>query len=164
LNYQWRKNTSNISGATTSALTLSSISLSDAATYDAVITNSAGTTNSAPATLMVATPPVITNQPPNQSVCQGSSVSLRVMASGSPLFYQWQFNGTNLSATLSSYTLSSVHTNKSGNYTVIVSNICGVVTSAAAAVTVVVPILIAVQPQSEVVTQSANATFCFTGL
>ena len=41
--------------------------------------------------------PVITNQPTNQIVLNGSNVSFSVTVSGTwPFTYQWQFNGTNL--------------------------------------------------------------------
>jgi PKD repeat protein len=63
--YQWVKNTStvltnggNISGVTTSNLTIVNVGAADAAAYTVVITNSAGSVTSSVATLTVLTPPV----------------------------------------------------------------------------------------------------------
>jgi hypothetical protein len=60
LTYQWIKNATNnvinggnISGATTSLLTISNVSAFDAASYTVLVTNSAGSVLSAPATLTV---------------------------------------------------------------------------------------------------------------
>jgi hypothetical protein len=51
--FQWRKNGQNIFGKTSSTLIIESVKLDDAATYDAVVTNSAGSVISEPAILMV---------------------------------------------------------------------------------------------------------------
>jgi hypothetical protein len=93
-------------------------------------------------------PPQITQQPTSQSVLVGTLVSLTANASGSlPLAYHWQKNGTNLSntanisGTTSNWlTLASPATNDSGNYTLIVSNAYGMVTSAVATLTVTPPL------------------------
>jgi hypothetical protein len=51
--------------------------------------------------------------------------------------YQWNFNGTAINgATSSSYSLSNTQSGSAGNYTVIVSNVMGSVTSNQAALTV----------------------------
>ena len=61
LAYQWRKNGrnlangGNVSGATASSLTLSSVSLADAASYDVIVTGSGSVTSAPPATLSVIT-------------------------------------------------------------------------------------------------------------
>ena len=59
LNYQWRKNRNNISGATNSTLVLSIVTTNDAAIYDAVLTSSSGSIASATATLSVVTAPLL---------------------------------------------------------------------------------------------------------
>ena len=53
LKYQWRKDGSNISGKTTSSLTLNNVQIADIADYSVVITNLAGTAISANAHLTV---------------------------------------------------------------------------------------------------------------
>jgi hypothetical protein len=72
---------------------------------------------------------------------QGQNASFSVVASGTaPLSYQWSFNGEALSgATGPALTLSNVQTNIAGNYSVMVTNIAGSITSAAATLTVTNP-------------------------
>ena len=56
LHYQWRHGGNPIPGATTDFLVLTNLTAQDAGNYDVVITNRAGSTNSALATLNVITP------------------------------------------------------------------------------------------------------------
>lgn len=55
LSYQWRKNSSAITGATGSTYTIASAATTDAGNYDVVVSNSAGSTTSAVASLTVTT-------------------------------------------------------------------------------------------------------------
>lgn len=54
MTYQWRKDSTSISGATSSSYTISSVASSDAGSYDVVVTNSSGSTTSSAATLTVS--------------------------------------------------------------------------------------------------------------
>jgi hypothetical protein len=85
-------------------------------------------------------PPSILTQPSNQTVPVGSNPSFAVVATGSaPLSYQWCFNGANLAgANINPLTLANVQSNQAGSYSVVVSNVCGSVTSAVASLTVLV--------------------------
>jgi sugar lactone lactonase YvrE len=82
--------------------------------------------------------PAITVQPQSQTVLAGSTVRFVVGASGLlPLWFQWQLNGTNLpGATGNSLTISNAQPVNAGNYTVLVTNVHGSVTSAAATLAV----------------------------
>ena len=85
-------------------------------------------------------PPSITSQPENQSVNQGSPVSFSVIASGTGLAFQWQWNSVNIpGATNTSYSLASTTANSAGTYTVNVSNAGDRVTSRTAVLTVIPP-------------------------
>ncbi len=53
LSYQWMKSGANLSGATTSTLTLASVTTADAGSYTVLVSNSAGSVTSAAATLTV---------------------------------------------------------------------------------------------------------------
>ena len=77
----------------------------------------------------------------------GSSVSFSVSVSGTPPFsYRWRFNGTSLlNATNAAYAIQAVGTNNTGNYSVVVTNLAGSVTSSNAFLTVVVPPTLALQ-------------------
>ncbi len=86
-------------------------------------------------------PPTIFQQPMTQFASPGTNVTLAVGADGIPVptYYQWYFNATNLLAdgTNSSFALSDPQTSDSGNYSVVVSNSVGSVTSSVARLTVV---------------------------
>jgi len=88
--------------------------------------------------------PSIAAQPVGQYVVQGSNDTLTVIASGSPtLNYQWRLNGVSLaSATNASFTITGAQPVNSGNYTVVVTNVFGAVTSSVALVQVMLsPVL-----------------------
>lgn len=82
--------------------------------------------------------PSITSQPTGVTANALSSAQFNVAANGSALLsYQWRRNGVNLGgATGSTLTLNNVSTNDQGDYTVVVSNGAGSVTSVAATLTV----------------------------
>jgi len=82
--------------------------------------------------------PTIATQPQSQTVFLGGSPTFGVAASGkSPLSYQWRFNGAGIAgAGGSSYTKTNVQATDAGNYSVVVSNLFGTVTSVNAVLTV----------------------------
>jgi hypothetical protein len=84
--------------------------------------------------LIRATAPHIVSQPTNLSVALGGSANFAVEATGAPaLFYQWQFNNTNVAtATNSVVSLANVQASNAGPYQVVLSNSYGAITSAAA--------------------------------
>src|SRR5579884_1966054 len=76
--------------------------------------------------------PAISTQPTNQSVTLGQTVTFSVVASGAtPLSYQWQKNGANISgATAATYTTPATTSADNGStFDVVVSNSGGSVTS-----------------------------------
>ncbi len=91
--------------------------------------------------ISVLGPPVITRQPQGQAVPIGSSAMFSVVvASAPPPTYQWCFNGGNISsATGSGYAITNAQMSQAGEYTVLVSNTWGAVTSVAARLTVTQP-------------------------
>jgi hypothetical protein len=76
-------------------------------------------------------PPAIINQPTNQFLTVGDSISFSVTANGtSPLSYQWSLNMTNIDgATNAILTLNDVQMSDAGYYTVTVTNLYGSTTS-----------------------------------
>ncbi|MBA0084873.1 MAG: hypothetical protein HRJ53_07750, partial [Acidobacteria bacterium Pan2503] len=77
--------------------------------------------------------------PANQTVTVGQTASFTVVATGTaPLSYQWQKNGTAISgATAASYTTPATTSSDNGaQFSVVVSNVAGNVTSNAATLTV----------------------------
>jgi len=79
-------------------------------------------------------PPIIVLEPQSQSALSGATVSFETDATGAPfLSYQWQHNGTNLTArTNAILTLTNVQPRHWGNYALIVTNSHGAVTSSVA--------------------------------
>ena len=75
--FQWKKNGLGL-GATTPTLTLSSVQQSDAATYTVLVSNAAGAELSAPATLTVIDPPLITSQPHSRTNNAGTTATFSV--------------------------------------------------------------------------------------
>lgn len=138
LAYQWRFNSTNLAGATATNYTLANIQTTNAGNYTVVITNSAGSITSSVATLTITTGPVITNPPQSLAVNIGADATFTVGASGAtPLSYQWRFNTVNLSgATNASYTRTNAQLADAGNYTVVITNASGSITSGVAVLTV----------------------------
>jgi autotransporter-associated beta strand protein len=135
--YQWRKGGAPIAGATQSAFTIPVVTPDAAGNYDVIVTNPAGSTASAVATLTVSETPVapsIVSQPASVTAPPGGNVSFTVQVVGTaPITYQWRRNGSNLAnATAATLTLNAVTTANAGSYDVVVSNTHGSVTSSAA--------------------------------
>lgn len=87
-------------------------------------------------------PYIVSNgQPTNTIGYVGSSVSFKVSYSASPTpVLQWQFNGTNIDyGTNAVLTLNHLGYTNAGNYSVIISNSAGSVTSSTAVLTVQLP-------------------------
>ena len=82
-------------------------------------------------------PPYITAQPQGSTAPTGSNVPFNITAGGTAaLAYQWRFNGTNIAgANSSSYTRLNAQVVHAGNYSVVVTNVSGSVTSSVAALT-----------------------------
>ncbi len=142
LSYQWLFNGVNLSGQTTSALTLDNVAATQAGTYSVVVKNGLGSVTSAAARLTVLQPPLIMDQPVDQTVMAGESATFRLAAAGSePLTYQWMFDGAALDGEIrSELILSSVKAAQAGRYEVLVSNSAGNVLSHAGTLSVRVPL------------------------
>ncbi|QYM77807.1 immunoglobulin domain-containing protein [Horticoccus luteus] len=82
--------------------------------------------------------PIIQTQPQSQSVTAGATVQFFVAATGQPApTYRWYFNGNQVSSgTSTTLTVTNVQASNAGQYTVVVSNSQGTVTSNAATLTV----------------------------
>jgi sugar lactone lactonase YvrE len=86
----------------------------------------------------LAGPPVITTQPQSQTVANGSSVQITVTAGGVPApTFQWYVNGSIFrSATSDTLSFANARSSDAGDYTVVVTNAMGSVTSAKATLTI----------------------------
>jgi hypothetical protein len=91
----------------------------------------------------LAEPPVITTQPASATVLAGGTAQFSVATSGSlPMGFRWRRGTVTIATNLppnsntNLLTLNNVQTNQAGNYTVIISNSVGSVTSTVAVLTV----------------------------
>jgi hypothetical protein len=120
LSYQWRRDGSAISGATSASYALNPTAVADnSALFDVLVSNAAGTVTSTVATLTVnpaPVPPSITTQPASLTVTAPNAANFSVVATGdAPLSYQWRRNGTAISgATSASYALNPTAVSDSG--------------------------------------------------
>lgn len=182
LTYQWRKgvtnltNGGNVSGATTSTLTLTGVTLADAGLYNVVVSGIApcSPVTSGNSELIVNGEVVITAHPaPTQTVCTGNPVSFSVTATGTGLTYQWRRGITNLTdggnisgATTSTLTLNPVTpADEANDYNVVVTGIppCAAATSKPAILIVNEAVAIITQPAaSQNVCSGTDVSFSVT--
>ena len=149
---QWQVSTnggstfSNISGATSTTLTLSNTAAAqNGDEYQAVFSNSVGTATTSAATLTVDFAPTVTTQPASQTVTAGQTATFTAAVSGNPTpTVQWQVS-TNGGSTFSnipgatSTTLSFTATaaQNGDEYQAVFSNSVGTATTSAATLTTV---------------------------
>ena len=169
LAYQWKKNGTDIPGATASTYTTPATSNADHdARFTVVVTNSAGAATSNAARLAVtadAVAPAISSQPASQSVVTGSAATFMVAATGGgTLAYQWKKNGIDIpGATASTYTTPATSSADHGaRFSVVVTNSAGAATSNDASLTVTAEAVapaITSQPENLSVTTGQTASF-----
>jgi hypothetical protein len=143
LSYQWQFNGANllnlggISGVQTPMLTVSNLVNADAGSYQVLISNPYGTLVSTTAVLTVLSPPTV-SAPQKIAVGVGATADFYVTAGGTPPFgYQWYQGVSPLAgATNPVLNFSSVQSSNAGQYTIVVTNIVGSVTSSQAMLTV----------------------------
>jgi hypothetical protein len=136
LSYQWQKNSTAITGASSASYTTPATATGDnGSEFRVVVSNSAGNAMSDMAKLTVTPAPVapsITQQPSNQTVAVGHIATFAVVATGTaPLTYQWQKNTLAIAgATSASYvTLPTMSSDSGSQFRVVVTNSVGNATS-----------------------------------
>ena len=160
LSFQWRKGGAPIDGATNATLSITAAE-ADEGTYDVLVTNVVGPVASNAAVLSVNDPVQFTAPPQPQVVNPNGSATFTVSVSGTgPFTYQWRKGGNPIGGATSAELLISPATEgDEGSYDVIVENIVGPVTSAAASLQVNDPVQISASPQSQTVNPNAEVTF-----
>ncbi|UAW58023.1 tail protein [Escherichia phage vB_EcoM_ASO1B] len=134
--YQWKKDGSDIPSATEATYSKSGALPADAGSYTCVVTGAGGAVESNAAVVTVNALPVITQQPTNQEITEGETLTLNVVATGAT-GYQWKKGEEDiLDATTATYTKEGATATDSGSYTCVVTGAGGSVTSNAATVTV----------------------------
>jgi sugar lactone lactonase YvrE len=115
-------------GQTNGTLNLNAITTNNVGGYFVVITNIYGSITSSVATLSIAYPPSISQQPQNQTVSAGSSANFNITAVGtSPFGYQWwmtgglQSNATAVPVVINGFVLAANMTSGGAGYLAIPS-------------------------------------------
>jgi PKD repeat protein len=140
LQFKWLKNGVEIPGATTNLLRLENAQTDQSGIYQAVVSDRRGALPSTLATVTVAEPPFIIEQPlKSLTVTNGSPVRFAVLVRGAtPLSYQWRKDGTDLPGqTNSSLTIPAAQPGDAGLYSVFITNWVGQLRSDSATLVVV---------------------------
>jgi len=133
LQYQWRKDLQNISGATSATFTVAASAFSSGQ-YDVVVSNPAASVTSNSFVLRVYSKPAFTRQPASQTVDSGRAASLSVAVTGfeTPTI-QWFKDGEVIAgATSLTYVVSGFSPAKAGVYYARATNASGVTQSESA--------------------------------
>ncbi|MFM8358108.1 MAG: immunoglobulin domain-containing protein, partial [Verrucomicrobiota bacterium] len=119
-----------------------------------------------PATLLFRlqgppTPLALVSGPSSQTVLAGAEATLQVVATGnSALAYQWRLHGQPLpGATNATLVIRGFQAANAGEYTVVVSNRSGSLTSPPATLALLTPPVVATEPASVVVSAGETARF-----
>ena len=137
LSYRWYRNVTNQLTAGTglinsagSNLTLVDVLGADRGGYTVVVSNGVGAVTSTPPAVLTVIDPVIKAQPVSQTNFAGSVAVFNVQADGTSLQYQWYKDGAPVTnSTQAALVLTGVTSSDAGEYSVVVSNAFGVISS-----------------------------------
>jgi hypothetical protein len=157
--YQWRFNGAVIPNATNASLSLVNFQGTNAGVYSVTVANAAGAA-SASTRIDLRSAPIINRDPQDVATAAGGTAFFSVVASGtSPLFYQWQRNGTDLPGATNAFLIvQNVQPVNEGQYRVAITNAFGSTTSAVAVLGIFAPPIITNQPQGTNVFVSTTVT------
>ena len=132
VSYQWIKDGENISGANKKDFLIDNISISDAGSYQCIVTDKCGITTSNEGMLTVNENIIIVNQPNSLASHSGSQIEFSVDATGSISSYQWYKDNTLLNdgnritgTTTNKLSISNIALEDKGEYLVKLSGVCG---------------------------------------
>jgi hypothetical protein len=134
LTYSWTSNGVAIGGSTTN-ITLNSLA-AGSLTVQVVAANAYGSATSAVSTVIVASKPLITQQPIPVTRYLGLQFQFSIAASGTtPIAYQWKTNGVDIPGATSATYSGTVSAATAGNYNCLLSNEAGTSNSITVALT-----------------------------
>ena len=120
LSYQWKKNNTDIPGATSASYTIPNVTSASAGAYMVEVSNPVGSVNSNTVYLNISV--AVQPSPSGQLIATGAGCSLSVSANNAT-GYQWRRNGVNISgANSSSYVINDLNAADSGSYAVQIIN------------------------------------------
>jgi hypothetical protein len=167
---QWQVDTgsgfNDIAGETNTSLTFITAAADNGNQYRAVFTNSCGSVNTAAATLVIDTLPVVTTDPVDTAVCNGSPVNFTAAATSNAgdQTVQWQVDsGSGFTdipgATSTTLTFTPVLADSGKKYRAVFTDACGSTNSAAGTLTVNTAPVVSLQPLPQIVCAGGTATF-----
>jgi hypothetical protein len=161
LTYRWRRNGAAIPGATGARLLLPASAVTDAGSYDVVITNVCGESIiSTPAAVAVMAAPEIAESPRDTAICREQPFTLAASATGAELRYQWRRNGVAIAGAISPIYSHRAEPYDDGLYELVVTGRCGTpVTTRPARVTVTTEPIISEGPVDRSVRKGEHVTF-----
>jgi hypothetical protein len=138
LAYQWRKAGQPITDATQAELTLGNLTTENAGSYDCIVSGGCNPSATSIAATVVVTPgAAITQQPSNVTIEEKQSFTLKVVATGTGITYQWKKDGVAISgATKAEYAVANATKADAGEYSCDIISQCGTITSATATVSI----------------------------
>jgi hypothetical protein len=136
LSYQWSLNSTNISGATLTSLTIANVVQTNLGAYSVVVTNGVGSVTSSNA--MLSMYPFVASPFVGAVTYWGKPASFGIEAWGTgPLSYQWFKDGVAiLNVNTQTLSFTSIQATNAGLYSVVVTSPLGSVTNAPAQVIV----------------------------
>jgi hypothetical protein len=161
LTYRWRRNGAAIPGATGARLLLPASAVTDAGSYDVVITGICGeSVTSTPAAIAVMAASEIAESPHDVTICREMTFTLSASATGTELRYQWRRNGVAIPGATSPVYSHRAQPYDDGIYELVVTGRCGApVTTRPARVTVTTEPIISEGPVDRSVREGEHVTF-----
>ncbi|MBI3258261.1 MAG: immunoglobulin domain-containing protein [Ignavibacteriae bacterium] len=136
LSYQWKRNGTVISGATSASLSIAAVNAADTGNYTVTVSGKCpNPQTSNPINLRFTTAPVFVNQPRDTTVCLGETIQFTAIVGGNDITYQWRKEGKNIdNAVGNSFAVIHISDAEAGNYDVIAKNSCNLTTTSSVAV------------------------------
>lgn len=145
--YQWKKDGSDLGGQTASTLTINNVQASYAGSYTCYVYNGCGNETSNAAVVTINPILSINTQPADQLLNLGETATFSVSAMGNNLSYLWKKDAVALSnggdvsgATSNTLQITNVDFTDQGNYICVVNGDCGPANSDVATLTIITTI------------------------
>ena len=162
LQYRWRRNGAEVSGAYQASLTLNHAQLAQAGRYQVVVSGGGESVASPPAVLTVVDPPIIHASPTPVTVAVGQPALFSVVASSrTPMRFSWRHNEVPIPVSGDSprLALAAAYPAQAGQYDVVIESRGGSITSAPAALVVSGASLILQPPVAQSAPVGGSVTF-----
>lgn len=137
LKYQWRRNKKNILGETSSRLKLSTGNPNVTGSYDVMVMGGCNQSILSSPTEVILSEPIVIEQQPTGGIFQlNKPATLRVLAKGKNIRYQWYKNDTEIVGATDSVLTLQVTAQEFGEYYCMLSTDCSAIQTARAVVEV----------------------------